>query len=215
MVAARITRERPELDWIACGWFTEDKTYRPLAEKLAESLDAFGTPYDFVAVDRQAGGWEEHTMLKARQFLDAIDRHPGKTVLLMDVDFIAKGDIAPLAVIPGDIAMRFTARRMPSSFVKLGVNSMLMVAKPTEPARRFVETWVDFSKRTNYGDVDQVTLALALANVKNCNFNFLDDAQVWSALAHSGAGRRNIKGWWRETVNLANFVMRRSAPSRG
>jgi hypothetical protein len=36
-------------DWLVIGWFTEDSTYRPLAEALAANLGEHGAPFHLFA----------------------------------------------------------------------------------------------------------------------------------------------------------------------
>lgn len=200
--------------WVVCGWFTDDAVYRPLAEKLAASLDAVGAPYDIVAVEKRAGGWEAQTLAKAEQALAAMNRHPDKTVIFSDVDCIAHGDVGRLAEVAGDVAFRFKAKRRASGMVRLTVLSGYLVVKPTHGARRLVEKWAELSKDANWGDVDQTTLALAVGNSHGCAISHLDQQLIAEAFHHSAISNttaNKISGLKRELVSLWHWATRRRA----
>jgi hypothetical protein len=42
-------------DWLVIGWFTEDATYRPLAETFAANLAERGAPFHLFAKPAGAG----------------------------------------------------------------------------------------------------------------------------------------------------------------
>lgn len=201
-------------DWIVCGWFTDDAIYRPLAEKLAKSLDAVGAPYDFVCAPQTGAGWELNTMAKAEQVLAAMNRHPAKTIIFSDVDCIAHGDVSRLAEVAGDVAFRFKAKRRASGMVRLTVLSGYLVVKSTHGARRLVEKWAELSKDANWGDVDQTTLALAVGNSHGCAISHLDQTLIAEAFHHiaiSNTTANKISGLKRELVNLWHWATRRQA----
>jgi hypothetical protein len=87
-------------DWLVTGWFTEDDVYRPLAEAFAFSLSEHGAPFHLWAKPA-LGTW--NTRRKPEAVLETMDAHPGKTVILMDVDCIVQGSIAPVAEFAGDV----------------------------------------------------------------------------------------------------------------
>ncbi|HEY1244364.1 MAG TPA: putative nucleotide-diphospho-sugar transferase [Hyphomicrobiaceae bacterium] len=208
--AANIRGGEPR-DWIVCGWFTEDDMYRPLAHQLAASLDEIGVPYEFVPVPRRPGGHQANTMAKAGQVLAAMDRHPGRTILVCDVDCVAKENPLPLLEGSGDIAVRLVARRLKTGSVNVSVRSGYIVVRPTEPARRFIEAWADLSKVAEWGDVDQTTFALAMGTVPGCAISHLDPALLTSLFDHDAANRRfgtRIRGWQREGAYLLRSITR-------
>ena len=67
--------------WLVFGWFTPD--YRPLADKLAASLDEVGAPYHLFAEEKSHGRWDVRR--KPSIVLDAMAAYPDKTLVLMDV----------------------------------------------------------------------------------------------------------------------------------
>jgi hypothetical protein len=165
--------------WIVCGFFTPD--YRPWAERLIASLEAHGAPHDIVERPKLVGGWEANTMAKARAVLEAMDRHPGKVVVFLDVDCEVRGDLAPLAHLSADVAFYVRARRRRRGGMRFGVRSGTLVLKPTAAARRFVDAWVEASATAEHGDVDQTTLMLAIGSVPGVSFEPLD--AKWCATA--------------------------------
>jgi hypothetical protein len=198
-------------DWIACGWFSDDPVYRPLAVKLATSLDAIGAPYDLVCVPKVSGSWESNTLAKAGQALAAVMRHPGKTVIFMDVDYIATGDISWLAQAPGDVAMQLVARRRKNGSARLAPSAQVMVFKPNEAARRFIEAWIELGREPRPGDTSEAFLTLACA-IPEVSISSLDHHRVCSVLNHSWASRhgpRRMSGLWREVTNMLGALTRR------
>jgi hypothetical protein len=197
-------------DWIVCGWFTDDPIYRPLAEQLAASLSAIGAPYDLVSVQKIPGSWETNTLAKAGQALAAVGRHPDKTVVFMDIDYIATGDISWLARSPGDVAMQMVARRRRNGSARLAPSAQVMVFKPNAAARRFIEAWIDLGREPRPGDTSEAFLTLACA-VPEVSISSLDRTRVASVLNHSWASRRNprrMSGLRREMANLFRSLSR-------
>ena len=192
-------------DWIAFGWFTDDPLYRPLTEQLAISLDRFNVPYDFAAVAKLPGGWEANTRQKPAQLLAAMDRHPGKTIVLLDVDFTAIADISWLADASGDIALQLAARRRSNGSTRLIASAQVIVVKPTLPARRFVEAWLRLSSTPSPGDTAEAFLALAMGEcASGCTFSNIDQDRIRSSLAHHWASRNTTRmnGFGREAMHL-------------
>jgi len=181
--------------WIVCGWFTEDDIYRPLAEQLAQSLDEVSASYDLVPAARRNGGWEANTMAKAKQVLAAMDRHPDKTVVFLDVDCRVVRDLTPLiSEISSDIAIRFRSKARRNRTWMTPRSSAIVIA-PTDAARRFVTKWHDASQDAGYGTIDQSTFVTTLCNSPNVSFSPLDarwgamNAEVENpAIEHLGAG---------------------------
>ena len=165
--------------WIVCGFYTPD--YRTWAERLIASLDAHAAPHDIVLRAKLPGGWEANTMAKAQAVLDAMDRHPDKVIIFIDVDCEVRGDLSPLSQLSGDVAFYVQTRRRSNGGIRFRVRSGTLVIKPTSAARRFVETWVVVSATAQYGDVDQTTLMLAIGLVPGASFTPLD--AKWCATA--------------------------------
>jgi hypothetical protein len=197
--------------WVVCGWFTDDPVYRPLAERLAASLDAIGAPYDLVCVPKIPGSWESNTLPKAGHALAALERHPDKTVIFMDVDYTAMGDISWLARTSGDVAMQMVARRRKNGSARLAPSAQVMVFKPNENARRFIEAWIDLGREPRPGDTSEAFLTLACA-VPEVSISCLDSTRVAAVLEHSWASRRGprrMSGFRREIANTLRALTRR------
>jgi hypothetical protein len=194
----------PAGEWITVGWFTPD--YRPWAQKLIASLEAVGAPHDFVEVPKLPGGWEANTMAKARHVLDAMDRHSGKVLIFLDADCEVRGDLAPLATgTRGDVAFLLPVK-VKRRGVRVKVLSGTLVIRPTAGARRFVEAWVAASQKATWGDIDQTTLAIAMATTPGITVEPLE--RKWcavidhhapdSVILHDNASReeRKVKNTW-------------------
>src|SRR5262245_20977405 len=122
--------------WLVVGWFTPD--YRRLAEMLADSLSRRKLPYHLFA--KPAGlGW--NTSRKPSVVLEAMDRYPGKTLILMDVDCTVDGDISPLVELDCDLSFTLAARRRRHERITVIASSRVMVVKPTAKARQFISDW--------------------------------------------------------------------------
>src|SRR5262245_5640044 len=93
---------------IVCGFYTED--YRHWVGPLVASLDRLNQAHDFVLAEKAGQMWETNTMAKARHILAAMDRHPDKLIVWLDVDCIVHGDLSPLADIRGDVAFRMHSK---------------------------------------------------------------------------------------------------------
>ena len=191
-------------DWIVCGWYTPD--YRPYWHSLRADLEAIGAPHDFVEVAKLSGEWEDNVSRKAQHALDAINRNPNKTIILLDVDCSVPGGIEglnELADAPGDVAFHFNARwntNWSSRLVRIGVRSGTMVFKPTDKARRFVQDWIDESRNAPRYSVDQDTLAIVLGK-GNTSIGLLEsrfcarpkDGVSFPVILHDAASRTAIK----------------------
>ena len=171
--------------WLVCGWFTPD--YRPWAEKLIASLNTVGAPYDIVETQKLVGGWEANTMAKAEQILAAMDRHPGKVIVFLDVDCEVRGDLSPLAQLRGDVAFLLPVKKKARG-ARLKPLSGTMVVRPTPQARWFVEAWASASAKSHWGAIDQHTLAVAMSSAPGVTIEPLDSK--WCGLPgqeHLGA----------------------------
>ncbi len=123
-------------DWLVIGWFTPD--YRAVAEKFAVNLAEHGAPYHLFARPKN-GGWDSRP--KPCVVLEAMDAHPGKTLVLMDVDCTVRGDIAPALEKPGDVILWRRARDDKSGDVLVFAGSRVIAFRPTDSARRFALEW--------------------------------------------------------------------------
>jgi hypothetical protein len=161
-------------DWLVIGWFTEDPTYRPLAEAFAANLAEHGAPYHLFA--KPAGkGWS--TRRKPSVVLEAMDAHPGKTLVLMDVDCIVRGDIAPVAAISGDVGITVLARNMRKRrewrhWIATEASSRVVVFRPTEGARAFLRRWADQIERSHVNH-DEHSMVWAFLASPDVSFSYI------------------------------------------
>jgi hypothetical protein len=161
-------------NWIVCGWFTPD--YRPYWNNLRQNLDAIGAPHDFVEVRKSDGGWEANTMRKPKMILQALYKHPGKTVIFLDVDCTVPGGwmgLEALAAMPGDVAFVIETKWRRRTRRWLFVRSGTMVFKPTTEATQFVHAWCKECAVAPKYAVDQDSLVVAMGRVPEVSFSNL------------------------------------------
>jgi hypothetical protein len=163
-------------DWLVVGWFTEDDTYRPLAEAFAAQLSEHGAPFHLWAKP-SLGAW--NTRRKPAVVLQAMNAYPGKTVILMDCDCLVRGDISPmLAGIDGDIGITVTARNAPKGskgrmhWVTFETSSRVIVFRPTAGARAFAEEWARQIESATY-DHDEFAMAWAYLHSPDVAFSYI------------------------------------------
>jgi len=142
---------------IVCGWYTPD--YKHWTERLIASIDRVGHKHDFVMVDKAPGGWEANTLRKADQILAAMDRHPGRAIVFLDVDCEVRAPLHDLA----DIRADFAVHMMRSVKRNFKVLSGTLVFQPTQKARELAENWQSVGRTAPLGTVDQITLIKAMA----------------------------------------------------
>ena len=138
-------------DWLVTGWFTPN--YRPLA----------------------LGGWD--TSPKPAVALEAMDLYPGKTLVLMDVDCIVRGDIAPVTQIRGDVGVTVIARntrkgRRWSHSLLVEASSRVVVFRPTAGARAFAQAWADEIERSAIRH-DENSMAWAFLSSPGVDFDYI------------------------------------------
>ena len=191
-------------DWLVCGWFTPD--YRPLAAKLAANLDAQAIPYHLFAKDKHPRGWD--ATRKASVVLEAMDAHPGKTLVLMDVDCTVGGDLTPLTQFEGDITVAVKARPSPLwRGVVITLGSRVVVFRPTEKARSFVADWQRLCGQSKTGSAEDA-MAWAYVRRPDVRYVLIDpryegrevdagydarDIAIWHEGAHEKQNRRSLK----------------------
>jgi hypothetical protein len=147
---------------IVCGFYTED--YRRWLLPLVDSLDRLNQAHDFVLADKAGAMWETNTMAKAAHILAAMDRHPDEVIVWLDVDCIVHGDLSPLSCIRGDVAFRMHSKfRSHHKGARFRAQSGTMAFCPTLEARQFVKHWKEASERAPYGEIDQSSQIVAMA----------------------------------------------------
>jgi hypothetical protein len=204
-------------DWLVIGWFTPD--YRPLAEKLAANLTAHGAPYHLFAKPKLDAGW--NTSRKPTVVLEAMDAYPGKTVVLMDVDCIVRGDIEPVTRVDGDVGITVIAQNVKGTpgrrlrrgrdaewrhWIGVECSSRVVVFRPTSGARLFAQRWAEQVKHSEGISHDEHAMVWAFLGCQDVvDFRYIDrmysgreisdlpDAVVCHASAHS-AGKAGNRG---------------------
>jgi hypothetical protein len=158
-------------DWLVIGWFTPD--YRPLAQTFAANLAKHGIPFHLWAKPALTG-W--NTSQKPSVVLAAMDAYPGKTLILMDVDCIVNGDIAPVAGIATDVSITVLARnvartRRQRRHVGINCGSRVVVFRPTPGARAFAVEWQSQVKQE---ENDEHAMAWAFLRCRDASYSFID-----------------------------------------
>ena len=103
-------------------------------------------------------------MSKAQHILTAMDRHPDQVIIWLDVDCEVFGDLAPLADIRADVAFRMQSKfRRWRKGTRFRAQSGTMVFRPTPEARQFVENWKVASEKAPYGEIDQSSQVVEMA----------------------------------------------------
>jgi phage terminase large subunit-like protein len=166
--------------YIVCGFYTPD--YQGWFDKLRSSLDVYKQPHDFVVVPKVQGGWEVNTLTKASHILEAMDRHPDKVVIWLDVDCTVHGDLAPLAEHSGDVGLHYFIKRRKGRALMMRLQSNTMVFKPTKAARRLVEAWRAHSLQATVGEDDEATLTRAIVETADIPLSLIDRRWVTSPL---------------------------------
>lgn len=164
----------PARDFIVCGWFTPD--YRHWWDRLRRNLDDIGAPHDFVEVSKLDGSWERNTRQKPLVVLSAMDRHLGKSLIVLDVDCTIPGGLdglRELASLPGDIAIWLQAK-WKKGRAELSARNGTMVIHPTPEAREFVERWIDATRSAPRYANDQHAMLMALGQVQGLTITSLD-----------------------------------------
>jgi hypothetical protein len=160
-------------DWLVTGWFTPD--YRPLAEAFAGNLRAHGAPCHLWSKPA-LGEW--NTRRKPTVVLETMDAYPGKTVVLMDVDCVVRGDISPITHTNRDVGIVVIARNMANRtglrhWLAMECSSRVVVFRPTDGARRFAQAWDAQIERSAFAH-DEHSMAWAFLSSVGVGFTYID-----------------------------------------
>jgi hypothetical protein len=167
-------KKGPASDWLVTGWFTPD--YRPLAEKFATNLAEHGVPYHLWAMP-SAGAW--NTRRKPSIVRETMNTYPGRTVVLMDVDCVVRGDIAPVVNTETDIGIIVIGRNMKKGskfrhWIAAECSSRIVVFRPTEGAREFVRRWAEQIDRSEFNHDEHSMVWALLASLPTTRFSYID-----------------------------------------
>jgi GNAT superfamily N-acetyltransferase len=200
----------PVGDFVVIGWFTPN--YRPLAEKFAANLAEHDIPHHLWAKP-SSGTW--NTMRKPAIVLEAMDAYPGKTVVLMDVDCVVRGDITPVIQTAADLAVTVMARNIRRGGkwrhrVAAECSSRVIVFRPTSGARAFAVRWVEQIERNAFPHDEHAMMWTLLASIPTTTFSYIDPrysgrniGQVQDAVIEHDSAHEEQRRASRGPVNLA------------
>jgi hypothetical protein len=173
------------LPYIVCGWFTPD--YRPWAERFAESLRTHGAPFDLIEVGKDRRGWEAMTRMKPSIVAAFLDKYPGKTLILSDVDAEATGDLAPLAALDCDVALRLQCKRLRGRNMLVARSGTMVLKTSAQP---LIEAWARHCTRARFGDTDESALNAAIAECAGLTLqNIPIGSKLGGLIRHDSASR--------------------------
>jgi hypothetical protein len=170
--------------WLVIGWFTPD--YRPLAQKFSANLAERGAPFHLFARPKVATGW--NTAQQPDVVLHAMGLYPDTTLVLMDLDCIVHGDIAPVVDVPGDVGITVIARNIPGRIdrrwrvgpdrrwrhqIAVECSSRVVVFRPTPGACTFALKWREqvVNSVVNH---DEHSMVWAFLHATGVQFNYID-----------------------------------------
>jgi hypothetical protein len=168
-------------DWLVIGWFTPD--YRTIAARFADNLRERGAPYHLFAQPVMPdGAWS--TLRKPAVVLQAMAAYPDKTLILMDVDCVVTGDLAPLAAMPGPVGLSVKMRERPRTRrwqreISVSVGSRVAVFKAAAlVARDFATEWQHQCERSDHPGGDETALTWAYLLRPDIEFSHIDGRYV-------------------------------------
>ncbi len=164
---------------VAVGFYTPD--YEPLARALEVSLGAQGMPHRFYCVPPT--DWLGATRMKPVIVQRAFRDYPGSTLILMDVDCIVRGAIAPMLDFSGDVALYLATRRKGRRSIRTTASSRIIAFRPTPKAMALVASWQGYCAR-DLGD--EQALMFAIASTAGLSVSQMDVA--YAAREHDRVG---------------------------
>lgn len=140
-------------NYVVCGFFTEN--YLPLAERLAAELKATNNPYHLFGREKGTATWRQVVRWKPEIVLEAMEKYPHASIILLDADSSVKGSLAPMLDFIGDISARAKMRLTPGFWplkqkTVIHISSRSMVFKQSARTRKFLEDWRDELKTAKY-----------------------------------------------------------------
>lgn len=186
------------MSFIVCAWYTPD--YARWAERFKMSASRHCTALDLVEVEKPKKGRESVTRLKAKMALSFFDNHPGKTIILSDVDAEVIGDLSPLSRVGGDIGLRIQTKRVFGRTVCLP-RSGTVVINPTTASRHLLHNWVNETHSAMPGDTDEACLMHAISKTPLLSLTNLSLEQ-YKLISHSRTSLTQ-----RRVTNLERFLI--------
>jgi hypothetical protein len=163
-------------DWLVIGWFSEDASYRKLAETFAANLAEHGAPYHLFAKS-SLGTW--NTRRKPAVVLEAMSLYPGKTLVLCDVDCVIRGNISRVTQFAGDIGICAQARNVTKGrrfkhWLAFETSSRVVVFRPTEGASAFASKWAETVERSAFNHDEHSQAWALLSSLPTTRFEYID-----------------------------------------
>jgi hypothetical protein len=122
-----------------------------------------------------------------------LEKHPGKTLILSDVDARAAGDLAPLASLDCDIALCMQAKRLRGRYM-IVPRSGTVVLRPNHKTFALIEQWRRACENAPYGDTDESQLAAALSSVEGLRIvNLQHTGELGGLVRHDSASKGTRK----------------------
>lgn len=162
-------------EYLVIGWFTPN--YKPLADKFAANLDQYNIPYHLFAKPAQR---EWNTRRKPEVVLEAVQLYKGKTLILMDIDCIVRGDIERITKINRDVGITLLAQNIPKKRYKLQhwiaveASSRVVVFKPTQGAKHFAAKWRDVIAESTFNHDEHSLIWAFLQSASTVSFSYID-----------------------------------------
>jgi hypothetical protein len=189
---------------VVCAWYTAD--YARWLLPLLGDLDELGHEYDFREVPKMPDwSWEEETRRKAWEAGKFLDKHEGKTVMLVDVDCQILRPLDDLIEnFRGDVGFYISTRFRRSGGLKIRARSGTMVFAPTPQARTFVTLWDQQCALAPKYEVDQTALLVGIVRATFATFQgiplkycCIEGECSDAVILHDSASRhvKKVKNW--------------------
>ncbi|MDQ8698485.1 hypothetical protein [Hyphomicrobium sp. LHD-15] len=147
------TADVTPLPYVVVGFFTPN--YRPLADRLSAELTKTQNPHHLIAREKGSSTWRDIVHMKPGVVLEAMDRYPTSSIILLDADSSVRGSLAPMLDFVGDISARSKLRLTNHVWpfrqkTVLHISSRSMVFKPNARVRKFLEDWQTELRTASY-----------------------------------------------------------------
>lgn len=122
--------------YIVTGFYTPN--YSAIADSFRHNLNEHSIPHKLYPVEMLGGTWQVQTLRKPEIALRALDEHPDRIVILMDVDCSVHGDLSPLLEPQCDVAVYPLRNKRRGS---LSASTRVVVLHQTLGARHLLTAW--------------------------------------------------------------------------
>ncbi len=197
-------------DWIVVAWHTRDEKYTSLARRLGDQLSAFGAPHVMYDVDRGNRSWiQTIKAMKPVIVQRALDEHPGKIIVLMDVDCHIHARLEPLVERVGTADLAINLMRKRKRGLTSGncyVTTRVMGFNDTARTKALLQYWGRICRTSvDDGETEETLLAHAITEGP-CNVHMVTvpaaygglethDAPPRAAITHVSANAETHPAW--------------------